>query len=143
KAAKSLKAGAILVTLMPSPLLDSRSGLKWSKAITDVLGLRIHLLGRFKGFGYFRGAAVEPAFAIMRLPGHGEPKSGPVQIVLAESGFEDRALRSFRRDPEGAMPIDKDGFEVYQTYSWGPSPACWTPRPRKSIAVINSLKANK
>ncbi len=70
RAVRELKPGAVLATLVPSSFLESRAahGLRQSIANDDTLSIR--LIGRFRGFKYFKNAAVEPAFLLISRSRH-------------------------------------------------------------------------
>ncbi len=139
KAIASLKPGAVLASLVPAPFLESHAAVRLRAAIGDDPSLRIHLLGRFRGFGYFPGATVEPAFFIVSRGETVGPESRPVRVVLAQRKGEDRAIRELRKE-KWADAIDPLGrWEVYSTDQAAFSSASWMPKSRRSIALFEKL----
>ena len=86
RALRELKPGAVLATVIPSSFLESRAahGLRRAIASDDTLSVRI--IGRFRGFSYFKDAAVEPAFLLVSRSRHNNDR---VLTISAEPGSED------------------------------------------------------
>jgi adenine-specific DNA-methyltransferase len=139
KAAASMKPGAVLACIIPSPLLENKAGVVWRRRLVSEAGLVVHTIGRFRGFSYFKGAVVEPAFLVLAKPLTPRPPRWFVQIVLATSGCEDKALRALRTDPVGERGDLAAKWEVYRSFDWKPDPASWLPRPRRVLSLIKRL----
>jgi adenine-specific DNA-methyltransferase len=141
KAFQSVKAGGVVATVLPAPLLETSAGEVWRKRLADES--RLALLGCFRGYGYFKGTKVEPAFIVLMKPGSGSPEPDRVTIVIAADGAEDSSLRALRQDTEFVDRQDKT-FEVYDAppgfISQQPT---WTPRPesyRKAVEWLSGLE---
>ena len=131
KAISSLKAGAVLATLVPGALLDSRAASRLRSRIAGDPSLSIELIGLFRGFKYFARAAVEPAFlCITRRASERE-----IVVVLAESGAEDRSIRGTRLLGSG-MSLYGSGFEVTSRERATLSDVDWTPRPLRGTKTV-------
>jgi predicted RNA methylase len=139
RAVSSLKPGAVLACIVPAPLLESKAAFPWREHITNEPSLSLRLVGCFRGFGYFRGAVVEPAFfVIARLHGSSPETSSPVQVILAKDGYEDQAIRQLRRDPTGAEG-DSPNWSVFEADVSEFRPASWLPRSRESAKRMRAL----
>lgn len=141
KAVESLKPGAVLACVVPAPLLESRAAFRWRKRVSDDPTLSLRLVGCFRGFNYFRGAVVEPAFIVIaRLPQAGVSDRPPVQVILANDGFESRAIRQLRRDPSGGEGESQD-WSVFKADRSEFSPASWLVRSREASKRLAALNA--
>jgi hypothetical protein len=136
KAVTSLKSSGLLATVLPSPLLDSEAALPLREAMSSVGDL--DLIGRFSGFGYFRGAAVEPAFLVYRR-GTASADNRCIQLVIADEGSEDFAIRGLRRDPRGEVFKD-NRWEVFQAPADSLESASWRPRRRATVSLVERMK---
>ncbi|MDP8237785.1 MAG: N-6 DNA methylase [Candidatus Hatepunaea meridiana] len=133
KAAQSLTAGGIMTTVLPAPIFETYSGLKWREALSD-LG-QILLLGRFEDFGFFRNSMVEPGFlALQRKQTDGILSNEPVKIVLSKSNSGDKALRALRK--VDISDVSGEGWEINTIESSYVKPDTWTPRSKKLIKMI-------
>ena len=138
-AVQSLKPGAVLASVVPAPLLESRNAYKWRKEVDDDSTLRLHLVGCFRGFDYFKDAIVEPAFVVIgRLPMPEDIAKSTVQVVLADDGFEENAIRQLRRDPNGEE-AQLEGFAVFQVPRTQLCAASWNPKSRIARHQITAL----
>jgi hypothetical protein len=138
KAVKSLAPNASLATVLPAPLFETESGKKWR----DEIRSRAELLfiGRFAGYGFFRGSTVEPGMLVLRGKGSAPPhEHSAIRVLVAKSGFEDAAIRGLRRDAEVSIsPAEWDVFTVQErTFS----SASWMPRFRHSMQLVEKLAA--
>ena len=139
KAIGKLRPGDVLACVVPAPLLESRAGFRWRQAIQDDSSLSLRLVGCFRGFSYFRGAVVEPAFLVIaRLPDSEKPDCSTVQVILAKDGYEDKAIRQLRRDPSGAEGDSRD-WSVFEADGSEFTPASWLVRSRESSARLRAL----
>jgi adenine-specific DNA-methyltransferase len=143
KAVRSLKPGAVLATLLPASLLETKSGLKFRAAIEADGALAIHLVGHFRGFGYFRQANVEPAFLVISRGLNASRERPPVRVVIAERGSEDEAIRELRKRIPGSSwspsSDPKGRWEIYEASPKDFPATSWMPRPRRAVELIESL----
>ena len=135
KAVQHLVRGKAVGTVIPAPVLETRSGERWRDAIAALAEIR--LLGKFHGFGYFPASQVEPAFLVLVARGS-EPSRG-VKVLLAEANREDECLRALRLGVE-TMPGAVDGWEIYSTPLSDISPANWMPRSQSDLALVQGLE---
>lgn len=136
-AVRLLRPGAALGCVVPATLLESKAGLEWRQSVADDPELALRLVGCFRGFNYFRGAVVEPAFLVIARMRDGA-KNAPVQVVLANDGYEDVAIRQARRDPEGTESESPE-WSVFQASQDEFPPESWLPRSRESRARLRTL----
>jgi adenine-specific DNA-methyltransferase len=140
KAFQSIKPGGVVSTVLPAPLLETTAGERWREALAKESQLTI--LGCFRGYGYFKGTKVEPAFVVMRKPG--PPVTRPpdkVTIVIASDGAEDSSLRALRQDREFLDAEDKN-FEVYQApLEEIIQQPTWAPRSKNYRNTLQGLKS--
>jgi adenine-specific DNA-methyltransferase len=140
KAFESVKAGGVVSTVLPAPLLETSAGDRWRETLAKES--RMSLLGCFRGYGYFKGTKVEPAFIVLKKP-NGNPPPKQITIVIATDGAEDNSLRALRQDPEFVDRQDK-GFEVYKASpEFITDQPTWTPRPegyRRAVESLESLR---
>jgi adenine-specific DNA-methyltransferase len=142
-AVASLKPGSALGCVVPAPLLESKAGLKWRQSIVDSNDLSLCLCGCFRGFRYFRGATVEPAFlVIVRQREAAKTQANAVQVLLANEGSEDDAIRQVRRDPSGSDGDSRD-WSVFLASQSDFSAASWLPRSREATSRLASLTAKR
>jgi hypothetical protein len=141
KAFQSIKEGGVVSTVLPAPLLETSAGDRWRKHLA--VESRLSLLGCFRGYGYFKGTKVEPAFIVMKKPSAGIPDPAKVAIVIATDGAEDSALRALRQDREYIDRQDKS-FEVYDSSpEFIMQQPSWTPRSegyRRAVEWLDSLR---
>lgn len=138
KAFQSIKPGGVVSTVLPAPLLEATAGERWREALAKEA--QITLLGCFRGYGYFKGTKVEPAFLVMKKP---VPLANPgksIAVVIATDGAEDSSLRALRQDDEFIDRQDTS-FEVFTSVPEAivgqPS---WTPRSRSYRRAAELLK---
>jgi hypothetical protein len=138
RAVKELKSGAVLASVIPASFLESRAAQRLRSALADDLTLLVRAIGRFRGFTFFSDAAVEPAFLIIsRSNGAREP----LPMIIAENGFEERAIRA-ARSRSRAQDCIGDGYEISrQPYELLKS-RDWTPRPVCGMTVVNGWLAS-
>jgi predicted RNA methylase len=139
RAVLTLKPGAVLACVAPAPLLESKAGFLWRQYIANEPSLSLRLIGCFRGFNYFRGAVVEPAFLVIARHHEAATKSEScVQVILAKDGFEDQAIRQVRRDPTGAEG-DSPDWSVFKADALEFAPPSWLPRSRESTKRLRAL----
>ena len=140
KAFGSVKPGGVVATVLPAPLLETSAGERWRKTLAAES--RMYLLGCFRGYGYFKGTKVEPAFIVLKKPNESPPPD-KITVVIATDGAEDSSLRALRQDPEFIDRQDR-GFEVYQAApAFITDQPTWTPRSegyRKAVEWLEGLQ---
>lgn len=140
KAFESVKEGGVVSTVLPAPLLETSAGDRWRETLAKES--RLSLLGCFRGYGYFKGTKVEPAFIVLKKPPY-TPPPGKVKVVIATDGAEDNSLRALRQDPEYVDQQDKS-FEVYEASpEFITDQPTWTPRSegyRRAVEWLDSLR---
>jgi adenine-specific DNA-methyltransferase len=138
KAVRSLRPGSVLGSVVPAALLESKAAEKFRRSILASSDISIRLIGRFRGYGYFRDAIVEPAFIVLsrnqRKPGD------KIRFLLAESGHEDKSIRASRNN-EWTNDVEGDGFELFSATYDAISPISWMPRPRRGDKLLRGLSA--
>jgi hypothetical protein len=135
-ASRVVKENGVIGSVLPAPLFETRSGQGWREALSADYSLL--LLGRFEGYGYFRGSLVEPGILLMsRKPPERAEGVGRVRIVIAKSGHEDEAVRGLRRNMEQSKSSDDwDAFFVQRSSI---DPASWMPRFRQAMYRVEAL----
>ncbi len=91
-ACKTLSDSGIIASVLPASLYSTLSGKKWREEIQTLVNLQ--LIGRFNSFTYMPYSLVETGFIIGRSR-HSliEDTSKELKILVANSGYEDEALR--------------------------------------------------
>ncbi len=133
KAVAFLRPGGVVASVLPAPLLESQSGLKWREGLSTKCDLA--LLGRFEGYGYFTASMVETSFLVMRRPVN-ESRTDTVEVVVAREGSEDAALRSMRLAPRFQTDPSAEVFTVPSNFF---KPLSWMPLPRKAYEMREVL----
>ena len=140
KAAKSLMPNSILASVMPAPLFETQSGQLWREALSSEAQLL--LLGRFEGYGFFRNTMVEPGFLLLRGTKdktHFPPKN--VKIILAKNGYEERSLRSLRKNI--ALQGEPEQYEIFSIPADTVFSSTWMPRSKKYMQLFETLSERK
>lgn len=141
KAVQALKPGGVVVSVLPSSLLWTESGSPFRDQLLEQADLVT--IGKFEGFTYFATSAVEPSFVVLRK-GRIEP-TPPTKVLIAEEGYEDKALRLLRlADTQGVR--ESDHVEVFSATPTNFRPKSWLPE-RKEVfrlrAVLDRLRLSK
>ena len=139
KAIREMKPGSVLATVIPASFLESKSAHRLRKFIDSDTSLALHLLGRFRGYAYFHGARVEPAFIVISRSENGTHQNQLVKVLLADDGHEDRAIRELRTNADGQGRCEGDGWELFQEQRAAFTPASWMPRSRKAADLIAAM----
>lgn len=139
KAVLALPPGGVLGCVVPSPFLESNSGEKWRAALSQEGDLS--LMGRFQGYAFFHSVMVEPAFFVFRK--HSTPRLAipRVKVILAEESAVGRALRAARQEIDSPLSSERQPFEVFEADQDSFTPASWLPRSRRSVLLIERLRA--
>ncbi|NQT53701.1 N-6 DNA methylase [bacterium] len=140
RGAEALREGAVMASVLPAALLETNSGEKWREALADRGSLR--LLGRFRGYGFFRSSMVEPAFLVLARPTGREPQAHQhIRVVIADEGAEGAAMRGLRRHRDLDVPEVAETWEVFDVASGAVAPASWLPRSGRYLRLIEKLSA--
>ncbi len=138
KAFRSIKPGGVVSTVMPAPLLETTAGGPWREVLAQES--RLAILGCFRGYGYFKGTKVEPAFIVMKKPASPAAPPEKITVIIATDGAEDDSLRALRQDAEFIERQD-GSFEIYKAEPEDivgqPS---WTPRSKSYRKAAEWLK---
>jgi len=134
KAKQSLRAGGLLGTILPNPMLSSNSAAKLREAIANEMSLT--LVGSFRGYNYFLGAMVEPAFILLKNEVSNALEQ-TVRIITAEEGKEDRALRLLRRGYEELTA--EQGVEILHENFINVDKINWLPKTRSQVNLLSKL----
>ncbi|MBU0611248.1 MAG: N-6 DNA methylase, partial [Armatimonadetes bacterium] len=108
RAVSSLAGGGAASFVLPSAMLDNISARPWREQLSQ--RMNIELVGRFKGYGYFRASMVEPAFLVADVPATAD--DAYVRVLIAEMGAEERAMRALRLPPSAYGSRDYELFRV-------------------------------
>jgi hypothetical protein len=139
KAIDSLRSGSVLASVVPAAFLDSTAALRLRRSIQSDETLSVQLVGKFRGFRYFRRAIVEPAvIVIARMSRRPRDKQRTIRMVLANSGYEDSVVRAMRRD-DMRGDLHRMGWEIYDLDANELSPDDWTPLPRRTLTFLRSV----
>ena len=147
KGVGSLKSGGVLASVVPAPLLESKSGESWRSALIGDAELR--LIGRFQGFSFFRHSQVETAFLVAVRCSDSErarKRRENVKVLLAEEGSEESSIRAMRRYKGFPPDRQEDGCELTIWPHSQLSSASWLPRSIRSVRLIehlSSIRLNK
>ena len=137
KAVQCLSPGGVLASLLPAALFETRAGVDWREGIASQGELR--LIGRFRGYRYFREAAVEPGMLILTRP---EPSAVtrrlPTKLLLADEGHEEDAIRGMRRYRQAGGASQGDGWETAEAAGTIAAES-WMPRSGKQIRWVEAL----
>ena len=127
KAVQALRPGGVLACVLPGSILHGRSGAAWRERMQHEAD--IVLMGRFEGYHYFPTSLVETCFLVLRRKSGRGCKQSPVQVVLAEEGAEDAALRALRL-PEDDARRASGGVEVFRVEPADATGENWRPLHR-------------
>ncbi|MEI8019480.1 MAG: N-6 DNA methylase [Schlesneria sp.] len=140
KAIDELKPGAVLATVIPSAFLESESASHIRQWIAMDDSLNVRLIGRFRGYGYFREAIVEPAFIVISRSMTADTRNDIV-VALANEGKEDKLIRELRKEPS---PLVRNG-SGWEISSHSPDLLFadkWTPRSTRALSAVAELRKN-
>jgi hypothetical protein len=127
KAVQSLRPGGVLGCVLPGSVLYGDSGLKWRERLQQ--DMDIILMGRFEGYRYFPTSLVETCFLILRRKAERLRTLPAVEILIAEEGTEDAALRALRL-PEEDPRRSTGGVEVFPIDPKDTTADSWRPLRR-------------
>ncbi|GEM_PF-692327 len=131
---QSLTRNGLLGSILPNPLLSSDSATKLREAILHEMNLV--LIGSFKGYNYFPGAMVEPAFIVMRSQSSHSTEQ-TVKMLTAQEGTEDLSLRLLRRGYEELSPAS--GVEILHEPVINIDAAKWSPKTRDQVELLRKF----
>jgi len=135
RAARSIAPGGVVASVLPASFLESVSAKKSRQWLLKSGEFQIHLIGLFRGYGFFEDASVAPAFIVLSKTG----KPAPIRVISANTGSEEKAIRWLRAHDPGTE-IETVGFEVYSISSDELSGESWTPRRRSDAKLARAIK---
>ena len=136
RASQELADTGVLASVLPAPLFETHSGQEWREALAAHYSLL--LLGRFEGYGFFRGSLVEPGIVLLRRkPDRPREDTGRVKILIAKSGHEDEAIRGLRRNID--VPKSPETWDAFSIQRPSIDSASWMPRFRQAMRRVESL----
>jgi hypothetical protein len=138
KAIQSLRPGGALGCVLPGSVLYGDSGFKWRERLqqdTDIV-----IMGRFEGYRYFPTSMVETCFLVLRRKGERTPRPTTVQVVIAEEGTEDAALRALRL-PDDDQRRSTEGVEVFAIDPRETTAESWRPQRRSVYQYRRQLQS--
>lgn len=138
KAIEEMKPGSVLATVVPASFFVSRASRRIRERISSDPEFCVRVLGRFRGYGYFREASVEPGFLVLSRLTTDSQRSTSVIVALAESGYEDKAIREARR-LNGNAAINGDAWDVSIKSDDFLHERDWTPRPERARRTLELL----
>jgi hypothetical protein len=140
KAVAGIAPGKAVASIVPSSLLETQAGLKWREGISNRAD--IHLLGRFKGYGYFRSSLVEPAFIALTGKDSGDSSRRETRVLVAEETQEDASLRALRLGIETVAELTPLPWEIYQVPSRSFKPESWMPRSQVYVRLMERMRTS-
>ena len=142
RAIEHLEPGAVVASVVPASFLESKWASKLRAAIYSDETLCVRLIGRFRGYRFFREALVETAFIVISRLYDASQRLGSIVVALAEDGHEDELIRALRKSQE-APGLSGDGWEIlFEPKSFLASDK-WTPRPHRAITAVARMIDNK
>lgn len=138
RAIEHLQAGAVVASVVPASFLESKWASKLRAMIYEDESLCVRLIGRFRGYHFFREALVETAFIVIsRLRDPSQAMNG-ICMALAEDGHEDELIRALRRHRQ-SPGLSGDGWEMFWESRRFLRSEKWTPRPHRAIAAVRLM----
>lgn len=138
KAAKAVAAGGVLASVIPSVFLDSSNGESWRSALLNAM--EMCAVGRFRGYSYFPGAMVEPAFIVMSKRASDRVESDrPLTVLIADEGVESKALRAMRKGTAWAESSVAGIFLSTDRSRASTTATSWLPKSVKHESLIQVL----
>ena len=133
---KALRPGGVLATVLPSALLETRSGLQWRERLlaqaTPVL------IARLRGGDVFPGVMLEPSILILRK---GLNEYENVLMGYSEPGSGEAFLRALRR--RRSLGEKNKRYEIYEVSTSELQAASWLPRSTQLHSLVQLLSANR
>jgi hypothetical protein len=138
KSMQALRPGGVLGCVVPGSILYGESGFKWRERLQQ--DAEIVLMGRFEGYRYFPTSIVETCFLVLRRKEDHSSRAPSVQVVIAQEGAEDAALRALRL-PEHDQRRVAEGVEVFPIGSVDVRAQSWRPLRRSVYVCRQQLMA--
>ena len=135
KAVQSLRAGGVLASVLPAPVLSSRSAF----GLRERLGASgsLDLIGRFEGYRFFPTSLVETAFLVYQKERDVRRRSQTVEVLISGEGAEDAALRALRLAPTEAETIE--GVDRFSRSARAFPSETWRPLRRRDYEKRDHL----
>lgn len=138
KAIKCACEGAVVTSVLPSPLFEIQGGQKWREAILDQSALQ--LIGKFRGYSYFSNSLVEPGFIVSRRHRSGVAPRSDVTMVVAGEGREEAAIRQLRIGQYPVVGSERDQIDIYALPE-SEIGDVWAPIPYAGRELIDDQRA--
>ena len=135
KAVECLLPGGVLASVVPTPLLATRSAGKLRERLLEMADLVF--IGRFEGYSYFPDSLVEPAFIVLRKKSPAAPSQEFVKILVAQETAEDASLRLLRTADAGE-PREDSRIDIFSAHSEAFEGGTWLPQ-RKAVHRLREL----
>ena len=139
KAIQQLKPGSVLATVVPASFFVSRAAQRLRMLIYENPVLSVAALGRFRGYGYFHDAAVEPGFLVVSHLRSALQAQSHVKVTLAEPGHEDRAIRATRLLSRSEAEIGAAWEASLRPVDFL-SDSDWMPRSEKAHRLLERMR---
>lgn len=134
---KALRPGGVLATVLPSALLETRSGLQWREGLFAQASPV--LIARLRGGDIFPGVMLEPSVLILRKSFRDE--SDVVLMGYSEPGSGEAFLRALRR--RKALGERNKQYEIYEVPASELQAVSWLPRSRRFQKLVQALARNR
>jgi hypothetical protein len=139
RAVERIGPGKSVASIIPSSLLETKAGLRWRAGIGHRAD--ISLVGRFRGYGYFRSSLVEPAFVV--LIGRDEASPRPdTRVLIAQEAQEDASLRGLRLGTETVAEEAPRPWEIYRVPLRSLKAESWMPRSQVYVRLMERMRAS-
>lgn len=135
KAVQSLRPGGVLASVLPAPVLSSRSAVGLRERLRA--SGRLDLVGRFEGYRFFPTSLVETAFLVYQKERDVKRRSQTVEVLISREGAEDAALRALRLAPTEAETIE--GVERFTRSARAFPSETWRPLRRRDYEKRDHL----
>jgi methylase of polypeptide subunit release factors len=134
---KALRPGGVLATVLPSALLETRSGHQWREGLFAQASPV--LIARLRGGDIFPGVMLEPSVLILRKSFREE--SDVVLMGYSEPGSGEAFLRALRR--RKALGEKNKRYEIYEVPTSNLQAVSWLPRSRRLQNLVQALAGNR
>lgn len=133
RAARALRPGGVLASVVPATFLTSKS----AKPVRDLFRgdgeFRVRMIAQFRGFKTFDDAMVEAAAIIVSR----STADSKVRMVTAQKGKAEQVVRWLRSS--GQRSIERSGFDIYSLPSGAMARDNWVPHRLKDIRFAEKL----
>lgn len=138
KAVGELCFNGVLASVLPGPVLDNQSGLKWREQLEAKT--EKHFLARFQGYGLFRSSLVEPACVVLQRQSGGHREGHPVRALVVQESHADEAIRGMRKTQTSRMKARRKGWDMYEVPAHLHRPESWLPHSPEDLKLMLLLE---